>query len=203
VSTVLPALVLAGDLRWARREAPAMWEGWERAGSPPAVWLPVAAQFAALAAGLCGDAEQATSWNARAAEAGTANVFHLQHAPLGVFIAARTAVHLGRAVEVPEPVGGRYHAYAVAAHAELAVVAGRPDAAERLAAAEPAAAEHAWAAACLARAAGRLHGDQDALTAAVAGFERIGARFERAASLLLLPDRADEGQAELDRVVSP
>jgi hypothetical protein len=48
------------------------------------------------------------------------------------------------------------------------------------------AAEHAWAAACLARAAGRLHGDQDALAAAVAGFERIGATFERAATLLLL-----------------
>jgi predicted ATPase len=184
VSTVLPALVLAGDLAWARREAPAMWEGWVRAGRPPAVWLPVAAQFTALAWGLCGDAEQATSWHTRAAEAGTANVFHLQHAPLGVFVAARTAVHLGRAVEVPEPVEGRYHAYAVAAHAELAVVAGRPDAAERLAAAEPVAAEHAWAAACLARAAGRLHGDQDALAAAAAGFERIGARFERAATLL-------------------
>jgi hypothetical protein len=102
-----------------------------------------------------------------------------------------------------EPTGGRYHAYAVAAHAELAVVAGRPDAAERLAAAAPATAGHAWATACLARATGRLHGDEDALAAAVAGFERIGARFERAATLLLLPDRAAEGRAELDHVASP
>jgi hypothetical protein len=195
--------VLAGDLEGARRQAPAMWDGWERAGRPPAVWLPVAAQFAALAWGLSGGAEQAAMWNARAAEAGTANVFHLQHAPLGVFIAARTAVHVGCAVEVPEPVGGRYHAYAVAAYAELAVVGGRRDAAERLAAAEAVAAEHPWAAACLARAAGRLRSDRDALTAAVAGFERIGARFERAATLLLLPDRVGEGQAELNRVVSP
>jgi hypothetical protein len=190
VSTVLPALVLAGDLAWARRQATAMWDGWERAGRPPAVWLPVAAQFTALAWGLSDDTEQATRWNERAAEAGTANVFHLQHAPLGVFVAARTAVHLGRSAEVPEPAartpGVRYHAYAVAAHAELAVVAGRPDAAERLAAAEPAVAGHAWAAACLARAAGRLRGDEDALATAVAGFERIGARFERAATLALL-----------------
>ncbi|QYN34463.1 LuxR C-terminal-related transcriptional regulator [Pseudonocardia sp. DSM 110487] len=197
VSTVLPALVLAGDLGWARREAPAMWEGWERAGRPPAVWLPVAAQFAALAWGLSGDEEQAALWNARAAEAGGANVFHLQHAPLGVFTAARTAVHLGRAAEVPEPTSGRYHAYAVAAHAELAVVAGRPDAAERLAAAESGSAGHAWAAACLARATGRLHGDHDALEAAVAGFERIGARLEWAATLLLLPGRAAGGRAQL------
>jgi predicted ATPase/DNA-binding CsgD family transcriptional regulator len=207
VSTVLPALVLAGDLGWARRRAPAMWEGWELAGRPPAVWLPGAAQFAALAWGLSGDPERAAGWNARAAEAGTANVFHLRHAPLGVFTAARTAVHLGLAADVPEPAtrtpGARYHAYAVAAHVELAVVAGRPDAADRLAAAGTAEAEHAWAAACLTRAAGRLHGDEDALAAAATGFERIGARFERAATLLLLPGRAAEGRAELAGSAEP
>jgi hypothetical protein len=202
VSTVLPALVLAGDLDRARREAPGMWEGWERAGRPPAVWLPVAAQFTGLAWALGGDAEQAALWTARSAEAGTANVFHLQHAPLGVFTAARTAVHLGRPANVPEPTAGRYRAYAVAAHAELAVAAGRPDAAERVAAAERVTAGHAWAAACLARAAGRLNGDRDALAAAVAGFERIGARFERAATLLLLPERAAEGRIELEHVAS-
>jgi hypothetical protein len=180
-----------------------MWEGWERAGRPPAVWLPVAAQFTALAWGLSGDTEEAVGWNARAAEAGTANVFHLQHAPLGVFTAARTAVHLGRPASVPEPTGGRYHAYAVAAHAELAVVAGWPDAAERLAAVEPVVAEHPWAMACLARATGRLTGDQYALAAAVAGFERIGARFERAATVLLLPGRTAEAKEELDRVATP
>ncbi|GAA5110784.1 ATP-binding protein [Pseudonocardia adelaidensis] len=203
VRTVLPALLLAGDLPRARREAPPMWEGWVRAGRPPAVWLPVAAQFAGLAWALGGGAERAALWNARAAEAGTANVFHLQHAPLGVFTAARTAVHLARPVDVPEPTGGRYHAYAVAAHAELAVVAGRPDAAERLAAAGRASAGHAWAGACLARAAGRLHGDPNALATAVAGFERIGARFERAATLLLLPARAGEGRAEMAELGVP
>ncbi|TQM43113.1 ATP-binding protein [Pseudonocardia cypriaca] len=186
LSTVLPALVLAGDLEWARREAPAMWAGWERAGRPPAVWLPVAAQFVALAWGLSGDEERAAVWNVRAAEASGTNVFHLQHAPLGVFTAARTAVQLGRAATVPEPTTGRYLPYAVAAQAELAVVAGRPDAADRLAAAESATAGHAWATACLARATGRLHGDRDALAAAAAGFERIGAGFERAATVALL-----------------
>jgi hypothetical protein len=163
-----------------------MWAGWERAGRPPAVWLPVAAQFVALAWGLSGDEERAALWNVRAAEASGTNVFHLQHAPLGVFTAARTAVQLGRAATVPEPKTGRYQAYAVAAHAELAVVAGRPDAADRVAAAESATAGHAWAAACLARATGRLNGDRDALVAAAAGFERIGAGFERAATVALL-----------------
>ena len=51
---------------------------------------------------------------------------------------------------------------------------------------------NAWAAACLARARGRLHGDRDALAESVTGWERIGARFERACTLLLLADRAAE-----------
>ncbi len=63
--------------------------------------------------------------------------------------------------------------------------------------AAPAGAENYWAAACLARAAGRLHGDQAELERSIAGWERIGARFERACTLLLLPDRAAEGLAEL------
>ena len=67
-----------------------------------------------------------------------------------------------------------------------ATVAGLPDAADRLAAAERAAAENDWAAAALARAAARLHGDRSALIDAAAGWERIGARFEHAATLALL-----------------
>jgi hypothetical protein len=66
-----------------------------------------------------------------------------------------------------------------------------------LAAAEPAGRENIWAAACLARARGRLHGDRAALEEAVSGWQAIGARFERACTLCLLPDRRDEGTAEL------
>jgi hypothetical protein len=87
--------------------------------------------------------------------------------------------------------------YAWAVATEVAVVAGLPDAAARLAAAAPAGNENYWAAACLARAAGRLHGDRAALEQSVEGWERIEARFERACTLMLLPDRAEEGRAEL------
>ena len=52
-------------------------------------------------------------------------------------------------------------------------------------------------AAQLLRAAGRLHHDETALKDSVAAWEAIGARFERACTLLLLPDRVDEGTAEL------
>jgi hypothetical protein len=53
------------------------------------------------------------------------------------------------------------------------------------------------AVACLARAAGRLHGDREALQRSLDGWERIDARFERACTLTLLPDRPDEGIAGL------
>jgi len=87
--------------------------------------------------------------------------------------------------------------YAWAMAAEVAVAARLPDAAARLAAAAPAGQENYWAAACLVRAAGRLRGDRDALEESLAGWERIEARFERACTLTLLAERAEEGKAEL------
>ncbi len=79
----------------------------------------------------------------------------------------------------------------------MAVAARLPDADRRLAAAAPAGDENYWAAACLARAAGRRHGDRAMLERSIAGWERIEARFERACTLTLLADRAAEGAAEL------
>jgi hypothetical protein len=38
---------------------------------------------------------------------------------------------------------------------------------------------------------------------AVSGFERIGARFERACTLLLVSGQVDEGRAELSRLGCP
>jgi hypothetical protein len=83
------------------------------------------------------------------------------------------------------------------------LMAGPGTAAARLAAAAPAGAENYWAGACLARAAWRLRGDTAQLELAVTGWERIEARFERACTLLLPPDRAAEGQAELRSLGCP
>jgi hypothetical protein len=85
----------------------------------------------------------------------------------------------------------------VAVVASLADPALRDEAAARLAMVSPAGEENHWAEACLSRAAGRLHGDGAALARSVAGWERIGARFERACTLTLIPGRAPEGLAEL------
>ena len=58
-------------------------------------------------------------------------------------------------------------------------------------------------AARLARANGRRHDDRATLAESLAGWEQVGARFERACTLLLLPDRAAEGRAELAALGCP
>src|SRR5205085_8816272 len=96
--------------------------------------------------------------------------------------------------------GDYYRAIAV----EVAVVAGRADASSRLALALPLAAENDFVAACLARAAGRLHDDRGELERAVGLWGSVGARFERACTLLLLPgDGAAEGRRQLAALGCP
>jgi hypothetical protein len=90
-----------------------------------------------------------------------------------------------------------WEGYARAAGAELAAAAGLPEAAELLTAASPYARDNRWVAACLDRARGRLNGSVADLSAAVAAWTQIEARFERACTTMLLPDRVDEGRAEL------
>src|SRR5262249_45568705 len=87
-----------------------------------------------------------------------------------------------------------------AAAADRAVDATPPEAERRLDAAAPAAQENTWASACLARATGRLWDDASTLASAVKIWESIGARFERACTLLLLPGRVSEGHAEFKRL---
>ncbi|MFF0309654.1 ATP-binding protein [Streptosporangium sp. NPDC004379] len=206
-SLVLP-LALTGEFDEALRRADGMWDGWERAGGPVAGWMSPAVAAVALVHGLRGDDHRYRFWRARATQVsgGPRN-----HATFAAFADARVAVHTGRfggAAGLVELVftdfpQGRYQTYARAAGAELAVAAGLPDAAERLASASAVAGENDWAAACLARAEGRRSGDGAALAASVAGWERAGARFERACTLLLLPDRAAEGRAELAALGCP
>ncbi|MEV4139329.1 LuxR C-terminal-related transcriptional regulator [Dactylosporangium sp. NPDC049742] len=213
-SRMIPGLVLSGDVDQALRYSVLLWDDWTQAGRPHAGWMWPAVWAIALAHGLRRDAGKHALWRARVAEvAGAANVGTGRLSPIAAFIDARLAIQTGNlagAATLVEnamagaPVGlSRYETYAHATGAELAVVAGLPDAATWLTAAAPAAAENDWAAACLARATGRLHRDKSALAVAVEGWERIGARFERACTLLLLPERADEGRTELSALNLP
>jgi predicted ATPase/DNA-binding CsgD family transcriptional regulator len=202
---------LTGRFDEAISQADALWEGWTGAGSPPMEWMSSAVAAAALVHGLRADGSYGR-WRDRAATMARTDdpARSVVLRPSAAFAAARVAVHVGTEDAAGLVAAAFAHfkefwwgPYARAAGAELAVVAGLADAADRLAAAAPVAAENDWAAACLARAEGRLRSDAGLIEQALAGFERIGARFERAATMLLLPARAAEAKAELDALGCP
>jgi hypothetical protein len=97
----------------------------------------------------------------------------------------------------------QYDCYTLATAVEAAVIQRVPDAEDRLASATSAAAENRWAAACLARATGRHTGNITSLEEAVAGWDNLKARFERAITLLLIPGREMEAHDELDALGCP
>src|SRR5262249_10802150 len=209
MSTLIPALALMGRLAEATREAATMWAAWQRANRRAAESVSPALAAAAMAPCLLGHDGAFRLWRARADEA--ADIMAAdpsRHLSFATFVDARCAAHTGDLTRAKELVSqafgdlsqGWYAAYAQATAAELAVIASLPGAAQHLAAAAPAAQENAWAAACLDRTAGRLCDDPSTLASAIKGWERIGARFERACTLLLLPERASEGHAELKRL---
>ncbi len=211
------ALALQGEFDAATADATAMWQAWLRAGTPPAYWTAPAAYAGVLVCDLRGDSDGMREWSDRAARLAAGRTSR-SLVLFEAFTRSRAALHHGRYDQAAAALSGLglgeqpwqdatphwdYDAYAWALAAETAVLAGLPDAAERLAAAAAAAQENLWAAACLARATGRLHGDRAALEESLAGWQRIGSRFEHACTLLLIPDRAAQGHAELTALGCP
>ena len=205
-SQLVPPLILQGSFDEGLHYAAIMREGWDRAHRPVAGWMAPAFFAVAMTHGLRGDPEAAAPWWELAEVVGSQS----RHVAFGHFAPLRVALHLGdheqaeTLAAVPAATfSGAYWPYANGLVAEAAVVLGRPDAEAQLAAVEPLAVENDFVAALLVRAAGRLHGDAAALERSVAGWEAIGARFERACTLLLLPERAAEGRRELDALGCP
>ena len=203
-SRLVVPLVLQGEFDDALMHAAAMRESWERAGRPTAGWMGSAVLATALVHGLRGDQAAHEAWLELARLVGGRAL-----ATFGTFVEQRVDLHLGhldRALAVvgaPTTWSRGYDAFACAIGVEVAVAAGAPDAERLLAATGELAAENDFVAASLARAAGRLRGDEGAYVAAVDLWEAIGARFERACTLLLIPSRADEGRRELDALGCP
>ena len=143
---------------------------------------------AVLVCGLRGDTDRVRQWRGHAGELaadGTRRSTDL----FAAFTESRVALHHGHYDQGPPPSPGsasangpgmttpgtgKYDAYAWALAAEAAVIADLPGASRLLAAAAPAAQENLWAAACLARAHGRVHGDRAALEESLAGWQHIG-----------------------------
>lgn len=196
---LLTPLVLSGRFDEALRMAGTAWEGWRRASRPRTGTMSPPMAAVALVHGLRGDDEGYALWRSRAIDV----IGELPpHPTFLTMVDARLALHAGRLEDAAALVRLAFNGtrswsppYAQAVGAELAVVAGLSDARALLSAAERH--DNAWVSACTARARGRLDGDATALADAVAGWERIGARFERACTLLLLPDRFAEGQRDL------
>jgi predicted ATPase/DNA-binding CsgD family transcriptional regulator len=196
---LLIPLALQGAFDEALQQSEVMREGWERTGRPSAGWMAPAFFAAALVHGLRGDeGAYATWWDlATTIRPGKRNGFSL-------YVAPRVALHHGAleqataaSVADDEGTAGMFDAYARAMAVEVAVVTGAPAATDLLDAARPLAPENDFVAAQLLRAAGRLHGDGAELEESVIRWEGIGARFERACTLLLLPARAEEGAEEM------
>jgi predicted ATPase len=194
-------LALTGDFDEALSRAGTLWAAWRRDGNPWMPWMNSALALAGMIQGLRGDPTRQQQWHERAltVAAGSPVV-----AACLAFADARVTVHRGQFNDAADQVerafapfpDQRWVGYARVVGAELAVGADLPDAGDRILAAEPYAAENHWAAACLTRVRGRL-GNDAALTDAAQQWDRLGARFERAATLALLPGRSDEGRAEL------
>ncbi|MGW6278513.1 ATP-binding protein [Kribbella sp. NPDC055071] len=215
---VAPRLIrlygLTGRFDEALLQADVLWDGWLAATTSTELsslrgdWPSSAGAIVAMVHGLRGDLPSSEEWRSRARRIAHVDkaADSLGLAAAAAFADARVAVHTGRYEDAPQLVAAAlasfpekwWMAYAHAAGAELAVVAGLPDAADQLKAAEPAAAENDWAAACLARATARHAGDPELMLESVHRWERLGARFERAVTLLLVPARAAAGRAELD-----
>jgi hypothetical protein len=201
--TITP-LALQGQLDAAVAQAVVSREGWERAGRPGAAWMSPWFLGAALAEGVRGDDGAFAEWW----DLAVALCLDAWPNAFLRYVGPRVALHAGdldRAVGLTDDKGewggvwggSMYRTYAAALQAEVAVVAGLPDAERLLADAAAPVAENDIAAAHVRRAEGRLRSDAGALADAAARFEAAGARFERACTLLLLPDRAAEGKREI------
>ena len=202
---LLPPLVLRGEFDEAVEQAMVMRQGWERAGRPPAGWMSPAFFAAALVHGLRGDEDEYARWmelgDVDRSDDGIIELRHLFRMPRSRCTRERSSRY-ERWQRRWKLYGVHYDPYLEAVRVETAVVAGSDDAEEQLATAQRLAQENDFVAAQLLRAAGRLHHDEAALKDSVAAWEAIGARFERACTLLLAagPGRRRHRRARSTRV---
>jgi hypothetical protein len=199
------ALTLMGRFTEAIAEADSMRRDWERTGRARAAWMTPAATAAELAHSLLGDRDAAAEWAAVTKEVAGESPARSRNWDFMAFAAGRAALHdgrLGDALEAvdswdPTAVSG-YAGYIAALDAELAVVAGADDAAERIAAARGLVEENVWGRACLLRAEARLSGEPAAMRAALDAFDEIDARFEWAVTAVLAGEPlASQGRSVL------
>ncbi|MFF5973543.1 ATP-binding protein [Streptomyces sp. NPDC012769] len=168
-------------------------DAWERDGRRRSFSLGPAAAAVAMVHGLRGDRDARAAWCAVADLAGTEEEYRHGY---GAVLDAMVLLHHGdagaaldRVAPEPERVWKWVswvwsHGYA-ALRAEASVLAGHPDARDRIVAARSVVAGDPVAGALVDRARALLDGDRAGLLAAAAAFDAAGSRYQAARTLLL------------------
>ncbi|MGV9560549.1 ATP-binding protein [Streptomyces sp. NPDC003522] len=187
--------VLAGSARFL--------DAWRRSGRQRSFSLGPAAASVAMVHGLRGDHDARAAWLAIVDRAGTESEHHHGY---GAVLDATVLLHHGDpdlALErvAPEPervwkwVSWIWLHWYVALRAEASVLAGHPDARDRVAAARSTVAGNPVATAQLDRAQALLDGDATRQLAAAAAFEAADCPYQAARTLLLAGRREDGARA--------
>ncbi|SEE62737.1 ATP-binding protein [Jiangella alba] len=168
-------------------------DGWTRAGRPPGRGFGPVAAGVAMIHGLRGDAAARAEWLAVLDQLGVTAEDRAGYSPVFDAIVLLHDGRAGAAFDLLDPGDGEpgpwrtgilLHWHAALA-AEAAVLAGRADAAGRLAAARPVVDGNPVAGALLDRAAALVDDDPERLLATAAAFEAAGCPYQQARTLLL------------------
>ncbi|MET9777794.1 LuxR C-terminal-related transcriptional regulator [Streptomyces sp. NPDC006367] len=182
-------------------------EAWEHSGRRPSLSLGAAAASVAMVHGLRGDHDARTAWLAVVGRADTAREQH--RLGYGAVLDAMVMLHHGdadaaldrlapEAEEVWKWVCWIWLHWYVALRAEAAVLAGHPDARDRVAAARRTVAGNPVATALADRARALLDGDLPGQLAAAAALDAAGCPYQSARTLLLAGgEHAAAGRAAL------
>ncbi|WP_432936929.1 LuxR C-terminal-related transcriptional regulator [Kribbella sp. CA-253562] len=177
--------VLSGSVRFL--------DGWRRAGSPAGSSLGPAVAAVAMVHGLRGDDDARREWQEVLDQLGTSPDRTYGY---GAVFDTMLLLHQGRVAEAleriePDPrqvwrwVTWIWHHWYVALRAEAAVLAGSPDAQDRLTEARTIVAGNPVAEAMVTRAAAILADDREAVLATAAAFDRAGCPYQSARTLIL------------------
>jgi hypothetical protein len=197
ISRRLKVDALAGEIERVLADAEEFRRGWTRAGRPVTPNLSGGAYAVAMVHGLRGDAEARAEWLAITVDLGADKVrMERCYAAWAPSFDAILAMHEGDAAtaaaamtlhpsELTSWDGGEWRTWYAAVWAEAAVMAGHPDAAERLAVARTIAAPNPTASAMVERAAALAAGERDRLAGLAATLAGEGCRYQAARTLIL------------------
>jgi hypothetical protein len=203
---LLVADALVGDVEEVLAVSDRFLEAWQRAGSPTRSILGPAMAGVAMIHGLRGDQEARLEWGAVLRQLGSSP---WETYGYGAVFDALVMLHHGQTQQAlkrmtPGPdevwrwVTWIWLHWYVALRAEAAVLAGSPDARDRLAEARAIVAGNPVAGALVERAGALLDNDQERLLATAAAFDAAGCRYQSARTMVLSGgDHATRGEAAI------